>query len=147
MYTKYKIVPFCPYHFVQYHFFQYHSVCIPFCPYHFVRYHFVHYHFVRSPLHAICRNKVFPDTDYCLRNGSAYSFIHYKDLYSTSSRLLLRNTSYTCMVKKSSFQARVECVRMNPGEQSQGQWKPILHRGPVTENAKIYIAPLQGYYS
>src|SRR6218665_1804578 len=52
MLTKYKIVPFCPYHFVQYHF-----VPIPFCPYHFVRtilfptilsntilsvYHFVH---------------------------------------------------------------------------------------------------------
>src|SRR6218665_2184346 len=64
-----------------------------------------------------------------------------------SAWLLLRNTSYTCTVKKNSFQARVECVRMNPGEQSQGQWKPILHRGPVTENAKIYIAPLQGYYS
>ena|SRR6218665_1751134 len=32
MYRKYKIVPFCPYHFVQYYF-----VCIPFCPYHFVR--------------------------------------------------------------------------------------------------------------
>src|SRR6218665_3687719 len=32
MLTKYRIVPFCPYHFVQYHF-----VRIPFCPYHFVR--------------------------------------------------------------------------------------------------------------
>src|SRR6218665_3636130 len=32
MYTKYKIAPFCPYHFVPYH-----SVRIPFCPYHFVR--------------------------------------------------------------------------------------------------------------
>src|SRR6218665_98420 len=32
MYTKYKIVSFCPYHFVQYYF-----VRIPFCPYHFVR--------------------------------------------------------------------------------------------------------------
>src|SRR6218665_3129095 len=53
MYTKYKIVQFCPYHFVQYHF-----VRIPFCPYHFVRtilsvpffpYHFLQCHFVRIP--------------------------------------------------------------------------------------------------
>src|SRR6218665_481862 len=31
MYTKYKIVPFCPYHFVRT------ILSIPFCPYHFVR--------------------------------------------------------------------------------------------------------------
>src|SRR6218665_1642184 len=47
MYTKYKIVPFCPIPFCPYHFVQYHFVRIPFCPYHFVR-----YHFVRSPCEA-----------------------------------------------------------------------------------------------
>src|SRR6218665_2246679 len=68
MYTKYKIIPFCPCHFVRtilsntilsvYHFVHtilsvpfcpipfclYTILSIPFCPYHFVR-----YHFVRSP--------------------------------------------------------------------------------------------------
>jgi len=33
------------------------------------------------------------------------------------------------MAKKSSFKARIECVRVNPGEQSQCQWKPIPNRG------------------
>src|SRR6218665_3756633 len=65
MYTKYKIVPFCPYQFVRtilsntilsvYHFVHtilsvpfspiplcpYTILSIPFCTYHFVRYHFV----------------------------------------------------------------------------------------------------------
>src|SRR6218665_2732786 len=36
MYTKYKIVPFCSYHFVQYHF-VHTFLSVPFCPYHFVR--------------------------------------------------------------------------------------------------------------
>src|SRR6218665_4043614 len=50
MYTKYKIVPFCPCHFVRTILSVYHFVhTLPFCPYHFVRYHFVRYHFVRSP--------------------------------------------------------------------------------------------------
>ena len=53
-------------------------------------------------------------------------FIHYRDLYSAYSRLLLRSAPDPCMAKKNSFQARVECVRMNPVEQSQCQWKPII---------------------
>ena len=40
-----------------------------------------------------------------------YSFIHYWDLYSASSRLLLRSASDLCMAKKNSFQARVECQK------------------------------------
>jgi len=44
-----------------------------------------------------------------------HSFIHLGDLYSTSSRLLLRNAADPCAAKKNSFQARVESARMNPG--------------------------------
>src|SRR6218665_2449389 len=58
-----------------------------------------------------------------------HSFIHYGDLYSTSSRLLLRSAPDPCTAKKKSFEAGVECVRKNPGEQSLHQRKPIPHRG------------------
>ena len=43
--------------------------------------------------------------------------------------LLLRSAPDPRMAKKNTFQTRVECVRMNPGEQSQCQWKPIPHAG------------------
>src|SRR6218665_2229492 len=58
-----------------------------------------------------------------------YSFIHYGDLYSAPSRLLLRSAPNPCTAKKKSFETRVECVRKNPGEQSLRQRKPIPHRG------------------
>ena len=38
-----------------------------------------------------------------------------------------------------SFEARVECVRKNPGKQSLRQRKPIPHRGPTTENARAWV--------
>src|SRR6218665_506019 len=47
-----------------------------------------------------------------------HSFIHYGDLYSAPSRLLLRSAPDPCTAKKKSFETRVECVRKNPGEQS-----------------------------
>jgi len=56
-----------------------------------------------------------------------HSFIHYEDLYSASSRLLLRSAPDPCMAKKKSFEARVGCVSKNPGEQSLRQRKPIPH--------------------
>src|SRR6218665_3914212 len=58
-----------------------------------------------------------------------HSFIHYGDLYSAPSRLLLRSAPDPCTIKKKSFEARVECVGKNPGEQSLHQRKPIPHRG------------------
>src|SRR6218665_1207264 len=58
-----------------------------------------------------------------------HSFIHYGDLYSAPSRLLLRSAPDPCTAKKKSFESRVECVRENPGEQSLRQRKPIPHRG------------------
>src|SRR6218665_3319022 len=54
-----------------------------------------------------------------------HSCIHYGDLYSASSSLLLRSAPDPCTAKKNSFEARVECVRKNPGEQSLCQRKPI----------------------
>src|SRR6218665_1360213 len=56
-------------------------------------------------------------------------FIHYGDLYSAPSRLLLRSAPDPCTAKKKSFETRVECVRKNPGVQSLRQRKPIPHRG------------------
>ena len=44
------------------------------------------------------------------------SFIHYGDLYSASSRLLLGSAPDLCTAKKKSFEARVKCVRKNPGD-------------------------------
>src|SRR6218665_1951640 len=58
-----------------------------------------------------------------------HSFIHYGDLYSAPSILLLRSAPDPCTAEKKSFEARVECVRKNPGEQSLCQRKPIPHRG------------------
>src|SRR6218665_2801416 len=82
-----------------------------------------------------------------------HSFIHYGDLYSAPSRLLLRSAPDPCTAKEKSFEARVKCVRKNPGEQSLRQRKPIPHRG-TNHNVcvmlvypsvfGIYIAPLQG---
>ena len=40
-----------------------------------------------------------------------HSFIHYEDLYSASSRLLLRSAPDPCTAKKKSVEARVEYVR------------------------------------
>ena len=51
------------------------------------------------------------------------------DIYSASLKLLLRSAPYSSTAKRSSFKARVECVRVNPGEQSQCQWKTIPNRG------------------
>ena len=59
---------------------------------------------------------------------SIHSFIHYVKLYSAYSRLLLRSAPDSSTDKNSCFKARVECVRVNPGEQSQCQWKPIPNR-------------------
>src|SRR6218665_1672729 len=58
-----------------------------------------------------------------------HSFIHYRDLYSASSRLLIRSAPDPCTAKKKSFEARGKCVRKNPGEQSLHQRKAIPHRG------------------
>src|SRR6218665_1268121 len=62
--------------------------------------------------------------DFCLD----YSFIHYGDLYSAPLRLLLRSAPDPCTAEEKSFEARVKCVRKNPGEQSLRQRKPILHK-------------------
>src|SRR6218665_2376342 len=65
----------------------------------------------------------------CVPAYTIHSFIHYGDLYSAPSRLLLRSAPDPCTAKKKSFETRVECVRKNPGKQSLRQRKPIPHRG------------------
>src|SRR6218665_1759859 len=57
----------------------------------------------------------------CIKNNmkplmdSVYSFIHYGDLYSAPSRLLLRSAPDPCAAKKKSFEAGVECVKESWG--------------------------------
>src|SRR6218665_1763111 len=58
-----------------------------------------------------------------------HSFIHYGDLYSAPSRLLLRNAPDPCTAKEKRFEARVKCFRKNPGEKSLRKRKPIRQRG------------------
>src|SRR6218665_1678671 len=41
------------------------------------------------------------------------SFIHYRYLYSTLSRLLLKSTPNPSIAKKGQFQVRTECIRMD----------------------------------
>src|SRR6218665_1756100 len=41
--------------------------------------------------------------------AGGHSFIHYGDLYSAPSRLLLRSAPDPCTAKEKSFKARVKC--------------------------------------
>src|SRR6218665_815216 len=52
-------------------------------------------------------------------------------LYSASSRLLLccKSAPDSSTAKNNSFKARVECVKVNPWEQSHCQWETIPNRG------------------
>src|SRR6218665_2383181 len=52
-------------------------------------------------------------------------FIHYGDLYSAPSRLLLRSAPEPCTAKEKSFEARVECVRKNPGSNLWDKGSPF----------------------
>ena|SRR6218665_1966986 len=56
-----------------------------------------------------------------------HSFIHYRNVHSASYLLLLRSAPDPCTAKENSFEARVECVRVNLGEQSLRQVKCIPH--------------------
>src|SRR6218665_86944 len=75
-----------------------------------------------------------------------FSFIHYRDLYSPSSRLLLRSAPDPCTAKQNRFQDRVGCVRINHWEQSQCQKKSIQHERtvrPTTENARTCLVEVR----
>src|SRR6218665_881719 len=76
--------------------------------------------FVSRPLFVSC---VLPSWVY------VRTFIHYENLYSAPSKLLPRSAPDPRTAKEKSFEARVKCVRKNPGEQSLRQRKPIPHRG------------------
>ena len=58
-----------------------------------------------------------------------HSFIYYGDLYSASSRLLLRSPPDPCTAKKKSFEARVECVRKNLGSNHCAKGSPFHTEG------------------
>ena len=58
-----------------------------------------------------------------------YSFIHYRDLYSTPSWLLLRSALEPSTAKKDSFEVRIERIRTDSEEQTQHQDEPVPDRG------------------
>src|SRR6218665_1575460 len=68
----------------------------------------------------------------------AFSFIHYRDSYSTSKVITQKR-----MAKKNSFQARVECVRKNPGEQLKFHCKPLHTERLTTESARVYLVEVR----
>src|SRR6218665_3596939 len=72
-----------------------------------------------------------------------HSFIHYGDLYSAPSMLLLRSAPDPCTAKDKSFEARVKCVRKNPGEQSLRKESPFHTKGPTTENARAWVVDVR----
>src|SRR6218665_1606183 len=72
-----------------------------------------------------------------------HSFIHYGDLYSASSRLILRSAPDPCTAKKKSFEAGVECVRKNPGSNRCAKGSPFHTEGPTTENARAWAVEVR----
>src|SRR6218665_3055517 len=77
-----------------------------------------------------------------IRRTRVHSFIHYEDLYSAPSRLLLRSAPDPCTAKEKSFEARVECVRKNPGEQCDKE-SPFHTEGPTTKNARAWVVEVR----
>src|SRR6218665_232095 len=72
-----------------------------------------------------------------------YSFIHYGDLYSAPSRLLLRSAPDPCTAKEKSFEARVKCVRKNLGSNLCDKGSPFHTEGPTTENARAWVVEVR----
>ena len=72
------------------------------------------------------------------RRWTVHPFIFYMNLCCASSRLLLRSATDSSTAKRSSFKARVECVRVNRGEQSVCRWKPIPTEEHTSENARAW---------
>src|SRR6218665_1746742 len=72
------------------------------------------------------------------------SFIHYGDLYSAPSRLLLRSAPDPYTAKEKSFEARVKCVRKNPiGSNLCDKGSPFNTEGPTTENARARVVEVR----
>src|SRR6218665_208681 len=72
-----------------------------------------------------------------------HSFIHYGDLYSASSRLLLRSAPDPCTAKMNSFEATVECVRMNPESNRSANESPFHTEGQTTENVRAWLVEVR----
>ena len=68
-----------------------------------------------------------------------HSFIHYMNLYSTSSMLLLRSAPDSSTAKKSSFKARVECIRdCSLGSNRSANGSPFETEGPTIKKARAW---------
>src|SRR6218665_1699114 len=69
--------------------------------------------------------------------------MHYGDLYSAPSMLLLRSVPDPCTAEKKSFEARVICVRNNPGCNRCDKGSPFHTEGPTTENARAWVVEVR----
>src|SRR6218665_139700 len=73
------------------------------------------------------------------------SFIHYGDLYSAPSRLLLRSAPDPCTAKKKSFETRVECVRKNLCVAGRSAYF-VTFREAASSAALPAVAEVKGMY-
>ena len=73
-----------------------------------------------------------------------YIFIHYEDLYSAPSRLLLRSAPDPSTAEKDSFEARIERFRVDSGMQSQRQREPIPEGGANHWEGAILLSSSAG---
>ena len=73
-----------------------------------------------------------------------HSFIHYEDLYSAPSRLLLRSAPDPSTAEKDSFEARIERFRVDSGMQAQHQRKPVPERGANHWEGAILLSSCAG---
>src|SRR5688572_29247149 len=73
-----------------------------------------------------------------------FLFIHYEDLYSAPSRLLLRSAPDPSTAEKDSFEARIEIFRVDSGMQSQLKGEPIPERGANHSESAILLSSSAG---
>ena len=72
------------------------------------------------------------------------SFIHYKDLCSTSSRLLLVPIPWQHSRNNSCI--RLELHQNGPEEQALRQWEPLPNRGPCPTAVGVKHGLVKAYY-
>src|SRR6218665_3755598 len=69
-----------------------------------------------------------------------HSFIHYGDLYSVPSRLLLRSAPDPCTAKKKSFENVSERIL---GSNLCDNGGPFHTEGPTTENTRAWVVDVR----
>jgi len=61
----------------------------------------------------------------------------------TLSRVIISVAPDPCMAKRKSFEARVKCVRKNPGGNLCDKGSPFHTEGPITDNARARVVDVR----